>query len=390
MAACALAATKASAEVLLVAAYPAAAEGCEATPVFLVREHRIDVECTEEPTRCTASVKMVVHNPSAEPKTLAIAGVRGLRVEGRQAVWDAPRDAISLLDRVVRCCAYSRDDCNAASTEPIVKAATLVSFEPGSDRTLELRGIDMHATPSGWHRPHPDEDTFGALLVRHILLSRVAERGVAHFDYSVRSGRRWARGGPTVVRIRTPASWDADVELEKSITSRGEASIAPPAAQSTRAGVYELRYAEFVDGSLSVSVETPEPSIIDHGGPYVGFGAVLGESGRGLARAGYEMGWHDRLDNWDVIVALAADVDFEGAVAVAPSVEMTLPQLALFPSLSLGLGVPLRVHPAADVGVRGLFGVQLLPLGVVLSVDYYPVAEPDPVIDVALIGRASF
>ena len=56
---------------------------------------------------------------------------------------------------------------------------------------------------------------------------------------------------------------------------------------------------------------------------------------------------------------------------LAPVAEAVMPAVLFIPSLGAGFGVPVRVSPETEVGIRGQLTL-MYGAGVALSVDYYP------------------
>lgn len=107
------------------------------------------------------------------------------------------------------------------------------------------------------------------------------------------------------------------------------------------------------------------------GGPLFGYGVGfgLGEGVRDVAkiRAGWELFAPNYLAH-----ALALELDGRGRVTLAPSVELMSPMVLIFPSLGVGVGVPIELGPASVVGLRGQLSVSLPYLGLLATVDTFP------------------
>ena len=101
-------------------------------------------------------------------------------------------------------------------------------------------------------------------------------------------------------------------------------------------------------------------------------GGTVDDSSHLRARLGYEFA----APKW-LIYGLTLDSDFTTDLVVSGMIEAATPFVLMLPSLSGGVGVPVRVLPEAEVGIRIQLGVQYPVAGFVTSFDIYPGLDAD-------------
>lgn len=114
----------------------------------------------------------------------------------------------------------------------------------------------------------------------------------------------------------------------------------------------------------------------------------MDDSGGFRMRLGYEVAYPSY-----VLYSLNVDTDFQDEVVVAPVVELASDSVMfIIPSVGLGLGVPVRVWPEVDVGLRGQLTLQWPLLGVVTSLDVYPGMDTEApgMFQATLLGQIAF
>jgi hypothetical protein len=101
-------------------------------------------------------------------------------------------------------------------------------------------------------------------------------------------------------------------------------------------------------------------------------------------RFGYEVA----APEW-LLYAVHLDTDFRQDLVVAPHLDAALPTLAFLPlSFAAGVGLPIRVTGAVEVGVRAQLTAQMLPLAFVVSFDVFPGRSAD-LLETTLFGQIS-
>ena len=113
-----------------------------------------------------------------------------------------------------------------------------------------------------------------------------------------------------------------------------------------------------------ISLEIPER----HHGPLVAAGSQFhGRRARPWLRAGYEASWFTTMTH-----ALTAETDLRRWTVVAAT-EVGTPKLGiLIPAASVGVGVPVRVHPDLRPGARVQAGLSWSIVSLVGSFDAFP------------------
>lgn len=252
---------------------------------------------------------------------------------------------------------------------PTVRPLTVI-VPPGATTEIELRATltlesELVGGTSGIPTPITAVDP---LYARHPLL---ATQWV-----SARRGLRWARPddlrfaavGPTSVRVRAPDGWHPGSDLRSTDEPHVFRFASPEGQPAARYVVLELTRGSRGD-------------FFRNGGPFLALGGTIDAGFRG--RLGYEIG----LDEF-VLVSVSVDTDFERQVIVTPLVEVASWGMVIIPSLSLGLGVPIRVtdhaeHPST-AGVRIESSATFYSVAFVASLDVWPV---DGSYALSLLGR---
>ena len=241
-----------------------------------------------------------------------------------------------------------------------------VGIPPGATITLVMRaslrvGASGSADPASSLLAGRD-----ALSARHPVLVgpwNGTERG---FRWTRPIGIRWASVGETSITVHAPAGW--------------------------RVRADDFREEQQADGTYEGTFQpggTPPPAVevvlthggsrddVRAGGPFVGLGGTFDQGFR--LRAGWEMG----ITEW-VILSASADTDFQNFVVITPMVEAATWSLIVAPSLSAGIGVPIRYGPMPSqvdttmlvfdwtAGLRLEASATFLSVAFVASFDIYP------------------
>jgi len=218
----------------------------------------------------------------------------------------------------------------------------------------------------GWMEPETSFKPRGYLMspihTRHPFFGLPTYEGEHHtFEYWIAPIRTW---GPAP-RIELTVAWPSHWVFSTSPLM---------AHKNERGGVTTL--VEELDASavdtLSFVVNHPAP-LVANGGPVVALGGNLDDSGGFRMRLGYEVAGPEWL-----VLSGSADFDLHGEWVLAPAAELaTEDVMVIVPSLAVGLGVPVRVAPTVDVGIRGLATITWPLVGTVLSADWYPGMKSD-------------
>jgi hypothetical protein len=205
------------------------------------------------------------------------------------------------------------------------------------------------------------------LAARHPILGESWQSASRGFVWIRPDDLRFASVGPTSIEVRVPDGWFGGADLKSSADAR----------------VFTYSSSEgsaHRDVTLQLS-RGSRHGFIRHGGPFLAFGGTIDEGIR--ARLGYTVAFGEF-----VLASLAVDSDFERQVIITPQVEIASWSMVLIPSLSLGLGVPIRVTEhemyARTVGLRVEASATFLALGFVATLDIWPATES---YQITLLGR---
>ena len=302
------------------------------TSVRLVREE-LELSCPDRSrvVPCELVARLALENPTDEVVELELG-------------WTTEYAAASLRGDLVRETGRSsRDEASASAT---------VVLPPHRGTTVELVvSIEL------WPTDGPSPFLIPALTTRHLVL------GDDPFD-SVLQPIEYAPGawtsGAVPVRLvpHLPGGWEASASPAPRRLGTG-----PPTRETDRP-------------LLRIAVSRPS-TIVFHGGPFLAAGGSF-ERGFRL-RAGYEIGFMQPF-----LASASIETGFDDVV-LAAQLEAALPQILYVPSLGVAAGVPVRVAPDVEVGIRIELSAVILA-GFVSTFDYYP--GPDRW-EIALLGRLS-
>ncbi len=329
-----------------------------------VVNERIVVRCREQAPyvlACGSESTLTVRNEVGQPVELTLEadlGARKLEVDGTPVVLDAN------LDRMLR---LGKATIPAGNHE--------IRLVIPSALTLNLS---------------PDQDLFDRVLSsRHPL---AADHPGKPFSaeitiQSAKKYRRWARVEHTRVLLQVPARWQWRASAESTTAPPPcPASGGPPNGLEgcIRDGPAGHREAEWSFASSdqshfarSVAVTPPSPVVFD-GGPLVG-AALLGRTDQWdwaeAARVwvGYELGITDLL-----LLGMAAEVSGGERLTAIPSLDFALMmQAGAIPAVTAGVGLPGRLVPEPELGVRLQLGVgwalgSAVSLAVVVPLEWFP------------------
>lgn len=210
-----------------------------------------------------------------------------------------------------------------------------------------------------------------ATTVRHPLLGqRTSLPTTFDLEYLLSPLRSWA-GAPRIsVSLNTPGDWGAPEVL---VTDTGS-----PTPRLVTGTDFVLDSA--ISERLAIRVTLP-PRQLFSGGILVGLGgSVLSPSG-----LKFRIGGEFAAPGW-LLWSLCAETNFTTQYVVVPAAEAVLDSLLnVVPSFGVGLGVPVRVTPSADVGGRVQLSLHWPWVGAVFALDVFP-AQRSPV-QVSILGQ---
>lgn len=315
------------------------------TDARLLRED-VHLECPPDspPVRCSLVATLTLANPTdtelsvklAFSTAYAVGEVRGALVQ----------------------------DSKPSTVERRTGGAT-VTIPPNAQTTVELR-VAMNL----WDRDHSTPLILPALRSRHLLLGDEPywHQRLSNIIYAPGA---WSEAEVPVAYSRDFADgWEGEwADFDRP----GTAETAATAAEGGGVPVpFPARPAAYVH-------PVRQGGAVFNGGPFVAVGASF-ERGFRL-RVGYDVGFFNPY----LLASLSAETGFDDLV-IAALFEVASPQVAyLLPTLSLGVGLPIRVTPVAEVGFRVELSLGLI-VAFVATFDHYP---GDNRTEVALFGRVS-
>ncbi|MFW5740419.1 MAG: hypothetical protein ACOC1F_08640, partial [Myxococcota bacterium] len=232
-----------------------------------------------------------------------------------------------------------------------------LAVAPGAVRELTAKG---RLVPGEYWVPSPYFVTEPG-RARHPLLAPERRTGVYEIEYLIAPIRTWGGVGPIDVVIRHPRAWEAT------------ASADAQQSRSVGGDQTEIRFTTRAEALAALRVRFRTPVRTFHpGGPVAGIGGTFGDAGGFRMRFGWELSAPDWL-----LYSATMDTDFDDVVVVTPMIEAATPWMLIIPSLGAGLGVPVRVEPDREVGVRLQGTAAFGPAAWVTSFDYYPGVDAD-------------
>ena len=335
-----------------------------------VTGEELTLSCAERRGRpvCDLLARYQLHNPSPRAQTLVAAfygvyteNVR-IVVDGRPAAAALTTEQIAALDARVEGVQHEQAGRGSwrlgrGPRPELVRTGFALRARPGQRLGVVVTGR-MHPgrffVPS-YARP--------AVSTRHIWLGSAPGSTDFNFTYLVAPIRTWGPAPPIRLRLRYPSAW------KLSGTLAGARGVTPLAAGRRQGDLTEIRAT--IDGqavdSVDFSVTLPPPHLF-HGGPLLGLGGTLDDSRRLRVRLGYEVA----APAW-LFHNLNIETDFDQELLLVPTMHATTAGVfSVIPSLSVGLGLPIRVHSRPTAGVRLELTVQWPVLGLVATFDIFP------------------
>lgn len=318
----------------------------QTTPIEVAREH-VALECrvsgaTRDDLECQLHVTWELRNPTSAPLAAPI-------------VISWPHDAAAELSIAA-----------SPTTElPRLRPASVI-VGPNESTVVELRAtLPMDDNLRG----RPDRlDSLDPIHARHPVLSERWQRVRREIVWVRPDDLRFGAVGPSSISVRLPEGWQGGGDLRPE----GDLVFAYSSSDQDPKAAITLRLSRGSEGDF-----------LRHGGPFLALGGTIDAGFRG--RLGYEIGLGEF-----VLVSLGVDSDFEHQVIITPQVEIASWSMVLIPSISLGLGVPIRVTNNAlypsTAGIRIESSATFFSAAFVATLDIWP-GDPMTPYQVSLLGR---
>lgn len=355
---CLLAALPAAANVAASTRLPAAftlSPGLSRTRSEVLSE-KLDFDCAEaeHEAACRFEARYRLHNGTSEAEVIDAAFL-GLRTREVSVRFDD--EPLPVTEEQ-----SDRNALSSLSDSLAQRFGFTLTLSPGQEGELVVRGVvalERRFLPSGYVWP--------AVQARHVLLSPGPARAT-HWDIDYLLGpiRTWAGNPELHITVRVPSEWEVGSSPDASARTLPVATDWRVRHEGAH-GVAERRLtAASAPEWLNITLTKPKPWWTP-GGVQWGLGARLGDGSRFMARLGYQLAAPGFL-----LHSLSAETDFREQLVLTPLTQYATPQVAIIPSLGLGLGVPVQVLPDARLGLRLLADLHFGPVGVALSWDHYP------------------
>jgi hypothetical protein len=351
---------------------------------LIVRDERLSFQCEEEDGRpvCAFEARYRVENPTAEPSggRAAFYGLYAenvaIKVDGRAASAKLSPEEVAALDNDVMAAEGPSPSGSAWKTggAPLAREGFDMSLPAGGRAEIVVTGR-MRPGQTRYSRGYVYNPAEG----RHLLLhAGDTEPRVFELDYLLSPIKTWAEVHRMEVSIRYPTSWSMNPSFYGQ-PNRSQAQWQERTEGDTivKTTVTDGKATpEALGNVLELFITLPGASV-EHGGPFVGVGGVVGDNDASgfRMRFGYEI-----ASPYWLVESLTVDTDFTKRLVIAPNVEAALPHIVLIPilpSLSVGAGVPIQILPKVTVGARLLGTFQIWALGFAAAVDIFPALSPE-------------
>jgi|SRR5215217_5721705 len=237
-----------------------------------------------------------------------------------------------------------------------------LTLPPGKEGELVVRGVvelERRFLPSGYVWP--------AVQARHVLLSPGPARTTRwDIDYLLGPIRTWAGNPELHVTVRAPSAWEVGSSPDASAQTAPVATDWRLRHEGAQVVAERRLTAASAPEWLNVTLTKPEPWWTP-GGVQLGLGVRSLDGTRLMARLGYQFAAPESF-----LHSFSAETDFRKQLVFTPLSQYATPQVAIIPSLGLGLGVPVQVLPDVRPGLRFLVDLHFGPVGTVLNWDHYP------------------
>ncbi len=350
-----------------------------ATTPLVVEQEELSFDCAEGPSEptCSFEARYRIANPTAEPQAVLadFLGVDAHDVEVR--IDGVPTSTeLSAEDRTRFVALVAGVRTGADPHEVLGGEVTHAGFtlEVGPRERCEVTATGTlvaraRFVPRSWLPP---------AATRHLLLDvEVGGRREAEFDlrYLLAPLETWAEARSVTVVVRYPTDWGFAALLGDSYDLLGNLPAEQPEGWTV-----------VVEGARSTATwrsDDQTPAVLDlgfdagsleafhSGGVVLGFGGTVGEGGGGFwMRWGYEVAY----PSW-LLYGVSVDTDYQERAILALQIQGASPLAAampIFPSLDLGLGLPIQLLPETQVGVRLSCGFTWGPVGFNATFDLFP------------------
>lgn len=234
-----------------------------------------------------------------------------------------------------------------------------LAFDEGEHVLVVRRKVPLHENRLGGGWVFPADET------RHLVLHEGQVDAERALHVTLTPPDRRANGYTldlTVTRDRALRWVEVPIPGDPPWTHDGVTAHlrTQPAAVLGNGAVYDISPTRLVDFRADA-----EP--FHFGGPMLGLGVGGGGGTSFRLRAELEYALFDWL-----LPGVALDADTTHGFELTPRLEVASPIVLILPSLSVGVGLPIRLEPDPDVGVRFLLGASFGPLGLVGSFDLFP------------------
>ncbi|HVV88440.1 MAG TPA: hypothetical protein VHE35_35600 [Kofleriaceae bacterium] len=346
------------------------------SPIEVVSDELV-IDCSAGQPACRLEVTYTLRNAGSA----AASGVPAfyaldtddvtITVDGKPVARELSAADIAALDDSVRAASGGDVAALRADDPGLARHGFDLSLAPGATAQVVVAGT-IHARERGRYYM-----SLPAAAARHRLYVRGGrtDRRI-HLRYLVAPIRTWS-GYPQAmtVTVKHPAGWRATLYGATVVDRRRTGGVVVDHGRLSTAEP-ELE--------IVLALGAAEPI---HGGLLLGLGGQADDATGVRARVGVEAGRGGKL------ASLALEVergDDETGLVAVPAVEVASPWVLVVPSIGLGVGVPVRLRPSLEVGVRFVADAHFGPVGFLTAVDWYPGMAADPRrFSVALLGQLS-
>jgi len=339
--------------------------GAQLRNTFEVLDETLVIDCFEKDDvpYCEFEAKYTIRNPQ-ESSDSFVAAFYGVRTESVQITVNGQPNSTPLdekmteeLDEALRTLNVS---ANSAVTYelhdllmgPLQRDGFTVVADGGESLVVAVRGV-----------MRPGANHYGSYeipvtVARHPFLGSTPTRDTQFtFEYLLSPIRSWS-GNPTItLTVTHPKEWN--------LWLNGLPEEVKPEMVNVRT-TYQASLTADQAGTLQFTADLPRVEVLN-GGAQLAIGGNVDDSGGVRGRAGYQFA----IPVW-VLYGLFVDSDFDDELSVTPVVTVASSAVLIIPSFGLTLGVPVRIKPQVDVGVRAQVDLSFPLLGVAFTFDTYP------------------
>ncbi len=356
------------------------------TPLVVVDE-RLSIRCREiagDPS-CEIEAVYTINNPTEVAQEVVAAfygdqlGEVTIKVDGVAASRALSAAEVEALDGLVRGVSVGLRESQPQGRLGVIEQRQGFDLRVDAGQTRQVMATVEPFKP-GLHEV--GSYATSAAKARHLLFAKEQEDHRYGVNYFLAPIRTWGGVGAITIEVYHPVGWRADLAFDQPADPEAKA---PRWTSKVSDGerFHTVTVGQEAGDALSIRLSVPAPSF-NPGGVLLGLGGAFGQEGGGRLR----LGWEVAAMPW-LLVSVAADSNLSDWLAVTPTVEVASPMALIFPSLGLGVGVPVRALPDLQVGVRGQLSVVLGPVGFVLDLDLYP-GEDAQKLQTTLLGQLSF